>query len=58
VTDTIPGASYASTRITRGIAAVSGVADAQLNGGPGVDTAHYDGALDPVPLAVENHLPE
>jgi len=38
--------------------AADGVADAQLNGGPGVDTAHYDGALDPVPLAVENHLPE
>jgi Ca2+-binding RTX toxin-like protein len=38
--------------------AVDGAADTQLNGGQGVDTAHYDGALDPVPLAVENHLPE
>jgi Ca2+-binding RTX toxin-like protein len=38
--------------------AVDGVADAQLNGGAGVDTAHYDGALDPTPLAVENRLPQ
>lgn len=38
--------------------AVDGAADAQLSGGSGVDTAHYDGALDPTPLAVENRLPQ
>jgi Ca2+-binding RTX toxin-like protein len=38
--------------------AVDGVADTQLSGGAGVDTAHYDGAFDPTPLAVENRLPQ
>jgi Ca2+-binding RTX toxin-like protein len=38
--------------------AVDAAADAQLNGGAGVDTAHYDGALDPTPLAVENRVPQ
>ena len=38
--------------------AVDGAADAQLNGGPGTDTAFYDGALDPTPVAVENRLPQ
>jgi Ca2+-binding RTX toxin-like protein len=33
-------------------------ADAQLNGGPGTDTAFYDGALDPTPVAVENRVPQ
>ena len=34
-----------------------GVADAQLSGGPGVDSAAYDRGLDPFPLAVENRFP-
>ena len=38
--------------------AVDGLADSLLNGGSGVDTAHYDAALDPTPLAVENRVPE
>ena len=38
--------------------AVDGAADSLLNGGSGTDTAHYDGALDPTPLAVENRLPQ
>lgn len=38
--------------------AVDGEADVQLNGGPGNDTAFYDGALDPVPVAVENRIPQ
>lgn len=38
--------------------AADGTADTQLNGGSGVDTAHYDAALDPTPLAVENRIPE
>jgi Ca2+-binding RTX toxin-like protein len=38
--------------------AVDGVADTQLSGGAGVDTAHFDGAFDPTPLAVENRLPQ
>ena len=37
--------------------AADGTADTLLNGGPGVDTAHYDAALDPSPLAVENRFP-
>jgi Ca2+-binding RTX toxin-like protein len=31
--------------------------DPVLNGGGGVDTASYDGGLDPVPAGVENRLP-
>src|SRR5918996_590179 len=38
--------------------ATDGEADTQLSGGPGIDTAHYDGALDPTPVAVENRIPE
>ena len=38
--------------------AVDGEADALLNGGPGTDTAFYDGALDPTPVAVENRIPQ
>ncbi|HEU4450253.1 MAG TPA: calcium-binding protein [Gaiellaceae bacterium] len=38
--------------------AVDGEADTQLNGGPGIDTAHYDAALDATPVAVENRFPE
>lgn len=38
--------------------ATDGEADTQLNGGPGSDTAHYDGAFDPSPVAVENRIPE
>ncbi len=38
--------------------AVDGEAESNLNGGPGVDTARYDAAIDPAPVAVENHLPE
>jgi Ca2+-binding RTX toxin-like protein len=38
--------------------AVDGEADSNLNGGPGIDTARYDSALDPAPVAVENRLPE
>ncbi len=38
--------------------AVDDVADTQLSGGSGTDTAHFDAGLDPTPLAVENHLPE
>jgi len=38
--------------------AVDGLADVQISGGGGSDTAHYDGGLDPTPLAVENRLPE
>jgi Ca2+-binding RTX toxin-like protein len=38
--------------------ATDGEADTQLNGGPGIDTAHYDAALDPAPVAVENRIPE
>ncbi len=34
-----------------------GVADVQLNGGPGTDTAAYDRGLDPAPIAVENKFP-
>lgn len=30
-----------------------GEADANLNGGPGVDTAYYDAAVDPLPVATE-----
>jgi Ca2+-binding RTX toxin-like protein len=37
--------------------AVDGAADVLLNGGPGVDTAHYDGGVDPNPTAVEHKLP-
>ena len=37
--------------------AVDGAADTQLNGGSGIDTAHYDATLDPSPLAVENRFP-
>ena len=38
--------------------AVDGTADSLLNGGSGVDTAHYDAAVDPTPLAVENRVPQ
>ena len=38
--------------------AVDSVADSQLNGGSGIDTAHYDAGLDPTPLAVENRVPQ
>jgi Ca2+-binding RTX toxin-like protein len=38
--------------------AVDGEAETNLNGGPGIDTARYDAAIDPAPVAVENHLPE
>ena len=38
--------------------AVDGESDVQLSGGPGTDTAHYDAALDPAPVAVESRLPE
>ncbi|MGH3037173.1 MAG: calcium-binding protein [Gaiellaceae bacterium] len=38
--------------------ATDGEAETQLNGGPGTDTAHYDTALDPSPVAVENRIPE
>jgi Ca2+-binding RTX toxin-like protein len=38
--------------------ATDGEADTQLNGGPGTDTAHYDVAFDPSPVAVENRIPE
>jgi Ca2+-binding RTX toxin-like protein len=38
--------------------ATDGEADTQLNGGPGIDTAHYDAVLDPSPVAVENRIPE
>jgi Ca2+-binding RTX toxin-like protein len=38
--------------------AFDGVADTQLNGGSGIDTAHYDATLDPTPLAVENRIPQ
>lgn len=31
-------------------------ADTSINGGPGVDTAYYDGALDPNPLATETKI--
>ena len=31
-----------------------GEADIQINGGAGVDTAHYDAGIDPAPIAVEN----
>jgi Ca2+-binding RTX toxin-like protein len=34
-----------------------GEADTGINGGPGADTAHYDGALDPNPVATETKLP-
>jgi len=34
-----------------------GEADGQISGGPGNDTAYYDGGLDPTPTAVENHFP-
>lgn len=38
--------------------AVDSQADALLSGGPGTDTAFYDGALDPAPVAVENRIPQ
>jgi len=39
------------------IHADDGEADSSMNGGPGVDTAHYDGGgLDPTPVAVENRI--
>ncbi|HWM13426.1 MAG TPA: calcium-binding protein [Gaiellaceae bacterium] len=38
--------------------AADGTADTQLSGGQGVDTAHYDAAHDPFPLAVENRIPQ
>ena len=38
--------------------ATDGETDGQINGGPGIDTAFYDGALDPVPVAVENRIPQ
>jgi Ca2+-binding RTX toxin-like protein len=38
--------------------AVDGESDVQLSGGPGTDTAHYDAVIDPVPVAVENRIPE
>jgi Ca2+-binding RTX toxin-like protein len=38
--------------------ATDGEADTQMNGGPGTDTAHYDAAVDPTPVAVENRIPE
>jgi Ca2+-binding RTX toxin-like protein len=38
--------------------AVDGAADVSINGGAGIDTARYDGALDPGPSAVENRLPQ
>lgn len=34
-----------------------GEADGQISGGSGIDTAFYDGGLDPTPIAVENHFP-
>jgi Ca2+-binding RTX toxin-like protein len=34
-----------------------GEADTTISGGAGVDTAYYDGALDPLPAAVENKFP-
>jgi Ca2+-binding RTX toxin-like protein len=34
-----------------------GQADTAINGGAGIDTAFYDGALDPGPSAVENKIP-
>ena len=34
-----------------------GVADLQVHGGPGVDSAAYDRGLDPAPVAVENRFP-
>lgn len=37
--------------------AVDGAADSLINGGSGVDTAHYDASLDPTPVAVENRVP-
>jgi Ca2+-binding RTX toxin-like protein len=38
------------------IFAEDGVADAFINGGAGLDTAHYDLGLDPNPIAVETKL--
>jgi Ca2+-binding RTX toxin-like protein len=38
------------------IFAEDGVADVFINGGPGLDTAHYDLGLDPNPSAVETKL--
>ena len=37
--------------------AVDGEADTQLNGGPGIDTAYYEEALDAAPITVENKQP-
>jgi Ca2+-binding RTX toxin-like protein len=37
--------------------AVDNEGDTQLNGGPGIDTAYYDHALDAAPIAVENKVP-
>jgi Ca2+-binding RTX toxin-like protein len=38
------------------IDADDGEADTQIHGGPDTDTAHYDGALDPATIAVENAI--
>lgn len=37
--------------------AADGEADTVIHGAGGVDTAHYDGVLDPAPVAVENLFP-
>jgi Ca2+-binding RTX toxin-like protein len=37
--------------------AVDGESDVQLNGGPGIDSAYYEEALDAAPIAVENKFP-
>jgi Ca2+-binding RTX toxin-like protein len=50
--DTMSGADGDDT-----FQAADGEADAQISGGAGEDTAHYDGALDPGPVAVEHHFP-
>ncbi|MGH7357252.1 MAG: calcium-binding protein [Candidatus Rokuibacteriota bacterium] len=50
--------SYAGSSGNDTFNATDGEADAQLNGGPGIDTAFYDGAHDPVPVAVENRIPQ
>ncbi len=50
--------SFAGSGGSDVLRATDGQADTQLNGGPGTDTAFYDGALDPTPVAVENRVPQ
>ena len=37
--------------------AEDGEAETGINGGPGTDTAYYDGTLDPNPVATEVKIP-